>query len=125
MKKKKDQKAPVRGCLIKTILLMYLLSALLLVLLAYIVSQVQQPEPVARWGVVVIYILSGLAGGFALGKWKKQKKFLWGMTAGFLYTAILFGIASVMGAGSLPALDYFASVLGICLFSGMLGGMLS
>jgi putative membrane protein (TIGR04086 family) len=114
-----------RGCLIKTFFVMYILSGLLLVLLAYIVSKVEQQEAVARWGVIGIYVISCLAGGFVMGKWKKQRKFLWGMAAGFCYVAVLILIAVVMAGGTFPSVAFMATALCICVFSGMLGGMLS
>lgn len=125
LEQKPEKKKQKRGCFLKAFFVMYILSGLMLVLLAYIVSQVEKQETVARIGVIVIYILSCLVGGFVMGKWKKQRKFLWGMLAGLLYAIVLVGIAVVIGGGSLPSIAFLLTALCICTFSGMLGGMIS
>lgn len=76
-----------RGCVVRSLLVMYIISGLLLVLLAFIVSRVEKEDAVAQVGVIVIYVLSCGIGGFVLGKWKKRQKFLWGLLVGILYVA--------------------------------------
>lgn len=83
-----------RGCVVRSLLVMYIISGLLLVLLALIVSRVEKEDAVAQVGVIVIYVLSCGIGGFVLGKWKKRQKFLWGLLVGILYVATLLGAAS-------------------------------
>lgn len=82
-----------RGCVVRSLLVMYIISGLLLVLLALIVSRVEKEDAVAQVGVIVIYVLSCGIGGFVLGKWKKRQKFLWGLLVGILYVATLLGAA--------------------------------
>ncbi len=124
MEQKTEKKKEKRGCAVKAFFVMYILSGLMLVLLAYLVSKADRQETVARVGVIVIYIVSCLAGGFVMGRWKQRRKFLWGMFAGLLYAAVLIGIAAAIGGGSLPPASFLATVLPICAFSGMLGGMI-
>lgn len=125
MEKKKEKQQEKRGCLLKTFFVMYILSGLLLILLAYLVSRVEQQELVARWGVIVIYVISCFVGGFLMGKWKGKKKFLWGMLAGLLYVAVLVGIAVAISGGAIPPVVFLITTIAICIGSGMLGGMLS
>ena len=64
-----------RGCVVRSLLVMYIISGLLLVLLALIVSRVEKEDAVAQVGVIVIYVLScgiGNAGRYA--ELRKQKK---------------------------------------------------
>ena len=56
-----------RGCVVRSLLVMYIISGLLLVLLALIVSRVEKEDAVAQVGVIVIYVLScGIGGVWAL-----------------------------------------------------------
>lgn len=71
-----------RGCVVRSLLVMYIISGLLLVLLALIVSRVEKEDAVAQVGVIVIYVLSCGIGGFVLGKWKKRQKFCGGFWLG-------------------------------------------
>ena len=111
-----------RGCVVRSLLVMYIISGLLLVLLALIVSRVEKEDAVAQVGVIVIYVLSCGIGGFVLGKWKK---FLWGLLVGILYVATLLGAALWIQKGSLPPIPYMGTASAICIGSAMLGGMLS
>lgn len=114
-----------RGCVVRSLLVMYIISGLLLVLLALIVSRVEKEDAVAQVGVIVIYVLSCGIGGFVLGKWKKRQKFLWGLLVGVLYVATLLGAALWIQKGSLPPIPYMGTASAICIGSAMLGGMLS
>ena len=95
-----------KGCVVRSLLVMYIISGLLLVLLALIVSRVEKEDAVAQVGVIVIYVLSCGIGGFVLGKWKKRQKFLWGLLVGILYVATLLGAALWIQKGSLPPIPH-------------------
>ena len=114
-----------RGCVVRSLLVMYIISGLLLVLLALIVSRVEKEDAVAQVGVIVIYVLSCGIGGFVLGKWKTRQKFLWGLLVGILYVATRLGAALWSQKGSLPPIPYMGTASAICIGSAMLGGMLS
>lgn len=122
---KMKQEKKNTGCLIKTILAMYIVTGLLLVVLAFIVSKAEKEEMVARIGVVAVYVISCMLGGFIIGKCKGKKKFVWGILVGAIYAAILIGIGVVIGMGTLPNLITGITAMAICVASGMLGGMIS
>lgn len=119
------QKKKNTGSLIKTILAMYIVTGLLLVVLAFVVSKADKEEMVARIGVVAVYVISCMLGGYIIGKCKGKRKFIWGMLVGAIYAAILIGIGIIIGMGSLPNLITGATAAAICIASGMLGGMIS
>lgn len=121
MKKEKQTK----GCVIKTILVMYIITGLLLILLAFLASKVEKPDVVAHIGVIVIYVVSCMLGGYMIGKWKKRQKFLWGLLAGTVYVVILLAIGIIIGMGSLPNPIAALTTILVCMGSGMLGGMVS
>ena len=114
-----------KGCVIKTLLMMYIITGLLLVLLAFIVSKVQKEDLVAQIGVIAIYVISCGFGGYVIGKWKKQQKFLWCLLAGVLYVAVLLVIALVIQKGDLPHPIAMGTTAAICAGAGMIGGMVS
>jgi putative membrane protein (TIGR04086 family) len=111
--------------ILKDLLAAYIITGLLLLLLAFLMLKTDVSGTILNGGIIVIYILSSFTGGFLLGKSSGQKRFLWGLTMGGIYFIVLILISiltnSVMGMDPGRVL----TVMIICLFSGMLGGMVS
>ena len=104
---------------------MLVISALLLLLLALLLYKAELSEAVVKTGVIVIYVLTGVAGGFLIGKKRKEKKFLWGLAAGMIYFAILFLFSVIMKQGMKTEPVKALTTLILCSASGMAGGMIS
>ena len=82
-------------------------------------------ESVIKIGIVAVYVISGLCGGFLMGKRMREQKFLWGLAAGVIYFLLLFGVSLlVKGTGDLQMTRIFTTLI-LCGASGMAGGMLS
>ena len=112
-----------------TIAIMYAISGVMLLLLAFLLYNVELSEESVRIGVIVIYIASGGTGGFLIGRWMQDKKYLWGLMAGGLYYMLLFvlSIAVKQGMGESLAFDAIRmlTTLVLCAVSSMAGGMIS
>jgi putative membrane protein (TIGR04086 family) len=123
--KSRDAKGNPAAAVGAAVLVMLLISILLLLLLALLLYKMSLNESVVRIGIVVIYVIAGVAGGLVAGKTMKEKKYLWGLLAGAIYFVVLFaaGFALHGGLTAEPA-GIFAS-LALCLASGMAGGMVS
>lgn len=111
--------------ILRDLLVSYIITGLLLLLLAFLMLKADVSGMILNGGILLTYILSSFTGGFLLGKSAEQKRFLWGLGMGALYfvTLVLISILtnSVMG---MEAGRVF-TVMAVCLFSGMLGGMIS
>ena len=59
----------------KIVLAMYVITALLLFLLAVVVKKMQFDTKGISIGITVVYVISCFLGGFLAGKMKRQKKF--------------------------------------------------
>ncbi|MDO4554227.1 MAG: TIGR04086 family membrane protein [Lachnospiraceae bacterium] len=111
-------------CVLKGLTLSYLITGTLLLLLALGIWKLQFSEQIVNAGMILSYILSTLAGGFYLGKSRREKKFLWGLLLGILYMVILF-LAAIIVNGPSDFMNRSTITSGlICILSGMLGGML-
>ena len=101
--------AVVRGTLFS-----YVLTALLLTALAFLLYRFRLGESQVSLGINLVYVVSCLAGGF-----------LWGLFTGILYFLILFfasfAVSRELGAGSRELLTVFL----MCAGSGTIGGMVS
>jgi putative membrane protein (TIGR04086 family) len=107
------------------VFLMFVVSSLLLLILALFLYKMELSESVVRIGVVVIYVLSGILGGLFAGKRMKEQKYLWGLAAGAIYFAVLFVAAFVMRGGLTAEPAEIFTTMALCLASGMAGGMIS
>lgn len=111
--------------LMKTMIISYVVTGVLLLLLAFAMYKMKLDEGIVNLCIIFIYVFASLVGGFTLGKQVKEKKFLWGAIAGLLYIAIIIG-ASILATGELNILPKeVISALLLCLGGGMIGGMLS
>ncbi len=111
--------------ILRDLLVSYIITGLLLMLLAFLMLKADVSGMILNGGILLTYILSSFTGGFLLGKSAEQKRFLWGLGMGALYFVILVLISiltnSVMGMEA----GRVVTVMAVCLFSGMLGGMIS
>lgn len=123
------RKIPIfRGFLLPgvvTMLLMLLVSAALLFLLSVLTFHYELDVGVVRAGMIVVYFVAGFAGGFLIGKWKKEKKYLWGLSAGILYFGILLLISLIRSGGNVADMVHMITVLVLSTLSAMIGGMVS
>lgn len=109
----------------RNLLISYIVTGILLLLLAFLMLKLDVSNTILSGGIVLTYILSTFIGGFLLGKSAEQKRFLWGLVMGALYFVVLVLISIL--SNSIVDLEgsRLLSVMMICLFSGMLGGMVS
>lgn len=122
-KGKACQDAAVR--LIKSLLAAYIVTGLLLLLLALLLYRLQLSESVVNIGIIAIYVAACFLGGFLEGKMMKTRKFLWGGAFGLLYFAVLAIISLAVGQGFSGSSSHFVTTLILCMAGGTLGGMVS
>ena len=107
----------------KSLLAAYIVTGLLLLLLAVLLYKLQLAESQVNVGITAIYILSSFLSGFLEGKMMKTRKFLWGAVSGLLYFVILALVSLAAGQGFDGSSSHFVTTLLLCVASGTLGGM--
>ncbi len=110
---------------LKGLLAAYVISGIMIVLLAFLLYKFSLPKQVIGACVTIIYILSTFLGGLLLGKSMKVKKYLWGLVLGAGYFLILILISLIVNGGFQNISGNFWLTMILCAGSGMLGGMLS
>lgn len=110
---------------LKTLFITYLLTGILLFVLAFVLYKLRLSNTQVQTGVYLIYILSCFLGGFLAGRKMKSRRFLWGMLMGGLYFVVLFLVSALSGKPLESGFSYLLLVLAICLAGGTAGGMLS
>lgn len=110
---------------LKGLMLSYIVSGILIVLLAFLLYKFSLPKQAIGVGVTIIYIVSTFLGGLFLGKSMKIKKYLWGLALGAGYFLLLIIISLLVNGGFQNISGNFWLTMILCAGSGMLGGMLS
>lgn len=110
---------------LKCLLFSYIVTTILLFLLAFLLYKLQWKESVVAVAIIVIYVAATFFAGFLAGKKMQSRKFLWGLMMGgayFLVLAVLsLAVNKTMG---LQGTD-FATTFFLCAGGGMFGGMVS
>ena len=111
--------------ILKSLLISYVVTALLLFIMAALLYKFDLDERAVSAGIVAIYVLSALIGGVMLGKMVPQRRFLWGLLLGASYFMVLIlitiGVYREIDTTGIHLLTTFA----LCAGGGMLGGMIS
>ncbi|MDE6214785.1 MAG: TIGR04086 family membrane protein [Lachnospiraceae bacterium] len=111
--------------IIKCMLGAYILTAGLLLLLAFMLYRFGLSEKVVSICIILVYIIVTFLAGLLAGKREGRKKFLWGLMMGVLYFGILVAVSLVVNRGLEDVAGNMMTVFFLCAGSGMLGGMVS
>lgn len=101
-----------------------LIAVLLLLVSAVLLEKLGLNSEQARLMIYAVYIISGLAAGSLAGKWKRERKFVWGALAGLVWLLVVLIISLCMNQASIDVKELFLAIF--CMVGGgMLGGMLA
>ena len=109
----------------KCMLAAYILTAGLLLLLAFMLYRFGLSEKVVSICIIGIYIVVTFAVGLIAGKREGKKKYLWGLAMGCAYYVILVIVSLIVNRGPQDTAGNMVTVFFLCAGSGMLGGMIS
>lgn len=111
--------------MLKVLLVTYLFTGLMLLLLSLGLYKFGLSEKQVGIGIFAVYFLSGLFGGFLMGRSAGSRKFLWGILLGICYFIVLTLISVGVNHGILGGAARIAIGMLLCIAGGMLGGMFS
>lgn len=110
--------------LLKCLMASYLITGVLLLLIAGLLYKFSLGETVIDICIIVVYCISSLLAGLLFSKGAASRRFLWGMAAGAAYFVIICVVSVIAEPGFDPISNSCITTLLICLGSGMMGGML-
>lgn len=110
---------------LKALLAAYVITGILLLLLAMALYRLELNEKSVSAAVIAIYVLSTLVGGVVIGKLAKVRRFLWGLGLGSAYFILLLlitlGVYHTLSGDSIHLMTTFV----LCAGGGMVGAMIS
>lgn len=110
--------------MLKGLVVAYLISGIILLVLAFLMWRVDVSEGVLRGVIIVAYVLSCFISGMLVSAQRDGKRYLWGLLQGFAYYLVLFIVSMIANRGSFSEIPGILPALFLCCFGGMLGGML-
>ena len=110
--------------LLKCLLFSYILTAVLLLQLAFLLYKLGLSEGVVSISISAIYVIATFAAGFVAGKKLQIRKFLWGMLLGTVYFLVLAVISLAVNQSVGELGNSFFTTLTLCAAGGTLGGMM-
>ena len=119
-----DGRVPVLF-LMKCLLGAYILTAGMLVGLAFLLFKMNLSEQPVAVAIIVIYVVATMFAGFLAGKKMQSRKFLWGLLMGAAYFVVLTVVSLAVNESPDALGNSFFTTLMLCAGGGMLGGMLS
>ncbi len=111
--------------LTRSLLISYLISTLLLTILAFALFQMKlSPSRVAA-AVYGIYGISCFLGGLLAGKAIRTRRFFWGLLSGLLYFLLLAVMSFLLHKNLGSDTRALTTILSICAVCATFGGMIS
>lgn len=111
--------------ILKSLLFSYALTGAFLLLLAFLLFQFDLGEKPVEAGILGVYVLSCLLGGFMAGKILRKDRYLWGFLLGLAYYFLLLAVSFAVRGKWDMSLTHAITTCLMCLGGGALGGMLS
>lgn len=109
---------------LKVLLLEYVVSALLLLIVALCMYKAGLAQNVAKILVLGVYFIANFVGGLIIGKAQKNKRLIWGVIMGAAYLAVLL-LVSVLTEGNVNGNNGVLAVSVCCILAGSIGGIMS
>ena len=111
--------------LLKTLLLSYGLTVVLLLGFSFLMYRMRLSAAQAAWGVDVIYLLACGLGGFLTGKRAENRRLIWGLASGVLYFVVLLFLSWIADGGIQGGFREILTVFGVCLAGSAVGAFVS
>lgn len=110
--------------MVQSIVVAYVLTAVMLLILSFIMYKCKVSMTGANSGILATYVLSCLIGGFIFSGCLAQKKYLGGALLGVVYFVVAYLVSAVWNQSIAAQMPGMLTAFLICVFSGMLGGMI-
>lgn len=110
---------------LKVLVLSYVLTGLLMLLLAFIMYKLKLSSEYSRLFVMVIYGIVTIVSGLLYGKIKEKRRLLNGAFMGLVYFTVLLVVSMAVNKGFTDTLQSNIISLIICVAGGSIGGIIS
>lgn len=110
--------------MVKSVFVAYILTAVVLLILSFIMYKCKVSMAGANGGILFTYVISCLVGGFIFSGSLDGKRYLGGGAMGIVYFIVAYCVSAVWNQSLASQMPGMLTAFLICVFSGMLGGMI-
>lgn len=110
--------------MLKSVMVAYVLTAIVLLVLSFIMYRFKMSVTGANGGILVTYVIACLTGGFLFSGSLEEKRYLGGGLMGVVYFLIVYCVSAIWNQSVAVQMPGMLTAFLICVFSGMLGGMI-
>lgn len=110
--------------MIKSVVISYVLTAVILLVFSFILYRCKISVSGANGGILLTYVLSCFAGGFIFSGSFAEKRYVGGGLFGVVYFLIVYCVSALWNHSIVIQMPGMLTAFLICVFAGMLGGML-
>lgn len=122
--KKSESIAGVGFKMLSTLLFMYVLTGILLFVMAFLLYKFKLQESFVTIGIIVVYVVAGFAGGLMIKRRMRQSVAFIGLLLGTIYFFVLFVGSMILNHGMPQDMLRMIAVWIMSGCGGMLGAML-
>ena len=108
----------------KGFLVSFVLTALLLVVVAFVLYQTKASVEHMGGAILLVYAIASFVGGMIFYAQKDSRHYLMGGLFGLAYFIIIYGVSAVWNKSISAMFPAMLTTLLVCILAGMLGGML-
>lgn len=109
--------------ILKLLIIGFVITAIMLCGVAFCVYRFGWGEQYISIGIVVVYTVSTLVGGFLWAYKEKKRRLVCGVAYGGMYFLVLLIVSLAVGAGNVNMQGMFLCLVA-CVVSGGIGGIL-
>ncbi len=109
---------------VKGIVAAYIISGVVLLVLAFLMYRFDVAEGIIRGGILSAYVVSCFVAGCMVSRPWTERKYLWGLLAGAAYFLILWIVSMIGNRQIFSGFPSIVPTMLLCVFGGMLGGMM-
>lgn len=110
--------------MLKSVVVAYIITAIVLLILSFIMYKVKMSLNVANGGILFTYIISCFLGGFLFSGALESKRYLGGGLLGVVYFFVTYCISAAWNQSLTAQMPGMLTAFLVCVFAGMLGGMI-
>lgn len=122
--RRKSMKHNIVLQVVKGVVFAYVISAVALVFIAFMMYKWDVSDSVVRGGILAAYVLSCFISGAVVSRQHSERRYLWGLLMGAVYFTIMWVVSLIGNKGAFTGVSGILPALALCLFGGMLGGMM-
>ena len=108
----------------KGFLVSFVLTALLLVVVAFVLYQTKASVEHMGGAILLVYAIASFVGGMIFSAQKDSRHYLMGGLFCLAYFIIIYGVSAVWNKSISAMFPAMLTTLLVCILAGMLGGML-